>query len=235
MTAGADDSSGLMAFWADFEPADLLEFQRWHNCEHVTERVSIPGFLVGRRYRNGGSGPMMLMMYETGTPAVLGSEAYLAALNNPTPWTRRALQWFRNPSRAIYRLIAGAGRPAPTEAPFVLAARFNLDPEHEQESVAAYRERILPAAAAADAVFRSRLYAVDEEISNIMTSERRIYGGGPGEQRYLLMHDCEREDIVLAPEPEGIGAEAELQAAHRDLYVDRLWLEFALRAPAEKG
>lgn len=229
MSEAARAGSGLMAFWADIEPAQLLEYQRWHNCEHVTERVSIPGFLAGWRYRNGGSGPAMLMMYETRDPRVLASEAYLAALNSPTPWTRQALTWFRNPSRAIYRLVAAAGRPAPTEAPFLLAARFNLDPAAEAAALAAYRDSLLPAAAGREGVFRSRLYAVDEEISNIMTSERRIYGGGPGEQRYLLLHDLRQEDLVLPPEP---GAEGgAFQEAHRDLYLDRLWLEFALRAP----
>ncbi len=238
MTDGRDmvgdeprDGSGLMAFWADFEAKDQEAFQRWHNCEHVTERVSLPGFLAGRRYRNSGDGYRVLMMYETRNPEVLVSEAYLAALNNPTPWTRQALTWFRNPDRGIYRLLAAAGEAAPTEAPFLLAARFNLEPEAESEAIATY-PKLLSEAAERRLVYGSRLYAIDEATSNIMTSERRIYGGGPGERRFLLLHEVRDELAALPPDPaaEQIFGPA-FRAAHRDLRLDRLWLEFAMRAP----
>lgn len=223
--------SGLMAFWSDFEAEDFEAFQRWHNCEHVTERVSIPGFLAGRRYRNSGKGHQALMIYETRDPEVLASEAYLAALNNPTPWTRRALTWFRNPDRGIYRLLASAGDPAPTEAPFLLAARFNLEEKAEAEVIATYRQ-CLAEAAQGGLVYRSRLYAIDEAISNVMTSERKIYGGGPGEQRYLLLHEVREEATTLPPDPAmRAPSGAAFQAAHRDLHLDRLWLDFALSAP----
>ena len=38
-----------MGFWTDIDEDYVLEFQKWHNCEHMTERTSIPGFHVGRR------------------------------------------------------------------------------------------------------------------------------------------------------------------------------------------
>jgi hypothetical protein len=41
-------SCGLMAFWASFERQDLARYVEWHNCEHMAERVSIPGFQTGR-------------------------------------------------------------------------------------------------------------------------------------------------------------------------------------------
>ena len=60
------------------------------------------------------------------------------------------------------------------EAAYVHTLRFNLDtvpadwlPQGE--------------------TYRSRLYEVDEDISNIMTSERNIYGGGLGQQQYRAM------------------------------------------------
>ncbi len=45
----AKEATGLMAFWADVEADYVAEFRQWHNCEHVPERVGIPGFTVGRR------------------------------------------------------------------------------------------------------------------------------------------------------------------------------------------
>ena len=45
-------SEGLMVFWARIEPQNWLEYQQWHNCQHIPERVSIEGFHAGRRYRS---------------------------------------------------------------------------------------------------------------------------------------------------------------------------------------
>ncbi|MDP7547459.1 MAG: hypothetical protein QGF20_09215, partial [Alphaproteobacteria bacterium] len=97
-----EGSLGLMAFWADIDHDYTLRFQEWHNCEHIPERISIPGFNVGRRYRGIGDAPKFLMFYETDTAAVFASEAYMARLNDPTPWTQESLPHFGNPSRNIY-------------------------------------------------------------------------------------------------------------------------------------
>ncbi len=113
----AKEATGLMAFWADVEADYVTEFRQWHNCEHVPERVGIPGFMVGRRYCGIGGAPMFFMTYETGDPGVLGSEPYLTRLDDPTPWTRKSVARFRNGVRTIYRLEASAGSPCPTEAP----------------------------------------------------------------------------------------------------------------------
>jgi hypothetical protein len=48
---GLQVSRGLMVFWADIDADYLPRFQEWHNTEHIPERISIPGFNVGRRYR----------------------------------------------------------------------------------------------------------------------------------------------------------------------------------------
>ena len=45
----------LMAFWTDIEVGYIPYFQEWHYCEHIPERISIPGFNVGRRYRGMGA------------------------------------------------------------------------------------------------------------------------------------------------------------------------------------
>jgi hypothetical protein len=40
---------GAVAIWNDVAPEGLAEFYEWHHREHMPERVSIPGFLRGRR------------------------------------------------------------------------------------------------------------------------------------------------------------------------------------------
>ncbi|HJM91765.1 MAG: hypothetical protein QGG19_10390 [Alphaproteobacteria bacterium] len=210
-----EGSQGLMAFWADIEPANLLRFQEWHNCEHIPERISIPGFNLGRRYRGIGEAPSFLMFYETDAASVFASDAYMARLNDPTPWTQEALTYFRNPSRNIYSLLAETGQAAPMEAPYIRTFRFNM----AEDAVSRLSQEWLPSVGAMAGVYRVRLYAVDEEISGIMTSERQIYGGGPGQQRYLAMIESERSDN---------GGEAGALTEAVDLFAESFWLEIAL-------
>ncbi len=202
-----EGSQGLMAFWADIDADYTLRFQEWHNCEHIPERISIPGFNVGRRYRGVDEGPNFLMFYETDTAAVFASEPYLERLNDPTPWTRESLPHFQNPSRNIYSLRASVGHVAPLEAAYIHTLRFNLDGEPDD-----WREWL-----SMDDIYRARLYAVDEEISNIMTSERQIYGGGPGQQKYLAMIESALPLGDIVP-PDGA----------KNLFSDHFWLEIAL-------
>ena len=56
-------SLGLMAFWTDIEADYIPYFQEWYNCEHIPERISIPGFNLGRRYRGMGAAKFFLMFY----------------------------------------------------------------------------------------------------------------------------------------------------------------------------
>jgi hypothetical protein len=63
-----------MAFWASFESHDLHRYVEWHNCEHLAERVSIPGFQTGRRYRVDGVDGRFLQFYETKTSSILATK-----------------------------------------------------------------------------------------------------------------------------------------------------------------
>ena len=208
-----EESLGLMAFWADIDHDYTLRFQEWHNCEHIPERISIPGFNVGRRYRGIGDAPKFLMFYETDTAAVFASADYMARLNDPTPWTQESLPHFGNPSRNIYSLELAAGSVAPMEAPYIHTLRFNMA---EGADAATW----LAALADRDDVYRARLYAVDEEISNIMTSERQIYGGGPGQQKYLAL-------IETTLQRRGLDGLA-MPPGAMDLFADSFRLEIAL-------
>jgi hypothetical protein len=182
-------ATGLMAFWAEIDPAYLIRYQQWHNCEHIPERVRIPGFLRGRRYRNIDGLSYFLMFYETHNVEVLESDSYFAALNRPTPWTSEALKHFRQPARNIYQLQAEVGVPSVNPAPYLVTIRFN-DPDETNPSPdeqANWLQRLCDESGA----FRSRLYSVNERITQIKSSERKIYGDGPGAQKYLAMLEFE--------------------------------------------
>lgn len=225
-TTSTDKSIGLMAFWADIDPEYVLRYQQWHNCEHIPERVSIPGFLEGRRYRSLSNTPHFLMFYRTLSTATLASDAYMTALNAPTPWTREALTHFRNPVRGIYSRIAIAGAPGPFTAPYIISLRLDLPAGGETE----YAERWVGAACEAESVQRVMFYRADSAVSNMATSERKIYGGGPGKQAYLLLieqsappPDRGGDDDAVRRGDEALGADIRRANEEKRVY----WLEIA--------
>ena len=188
MTDG--EPAGLMAFWADIDSGYEPRFLEWHNCEHMPERVSVPGFREGRRYRDLGGLPRYLMMYFTESAGVLGSDAYTERLNHPTPWTRESLGHFRNPSRNVYSVLAEHGRTSPRESPYLISVRFDIAPAVDARIRSSIRSALLPGWTALPDVGRVRFYGIDATVSGIETAERGIYEGGPGSQRFLLLAEC---------------------------------------------
>ncbi len=221
--------SGLMAFWADIDPDYERRFLEWHNCEHMPERVSVPGFREGRRYHGMDGAPAFLMMYFTDTPDVLKSPAYLARLNDPTPWTQESLTHFRNASRNVYDLVAWEGGGGLLAAPYITSIRFDTAGTASDATLDAIKNRLLADWAALDGVGRVRFYDINTEISGIKTAERGIYGGGPGAQRFLLLAEHTLSDT---PDSEG------WQAAWADAtgnsentahaLQERFWIDYAL-------
>ena len=67
--------SGLLLVMMDIDPEHEEDFNRWYDEEHVPERMAIPGFLTGRRYRAVEGGPKYLAIYEIKSPEVLDSPA----------------------------------------------------------------------------------------------------------------------------------------------------------------
>ncbi|MCO6384385.1 hypothetical protein [Oceanicola sp. 502str15] len=100
----------FLALWHDIEPASQTEYMEWHTREHMPERLSIPGFLVGKRlighererYRYG-------TVYTGENVDVFRSPAYLERLNNPTEWSGRVQPTFRNFLRVACNRLASAG------------------------------------------------------------------------------------------------------------------------------
>jgi hypothetical protein len=88
-------------------PRELrAQWEDWHTHEHMPERLAIPGFLRGSRWRSGNS---YFVLYEVETPARLTSAAYLRRLNDPTPWSRRMMPHHRNMVRSLCRVRASFG------------------------------------------------------------------------------------------------------------------------------
>ncbi len=115
---------GALGVWHGIAGPQQREAEEWYNREHHAERVAIPGFLRARRYVNRGAGPRYFSRYDTTDAAVLGSAAYLDALNNPSPWSQKIFPHYRSTVRGAFEV---AGRFGLAEGGFLTSLRFNED------------------------------------------------------------------------------------------------------------
>jgi hypothetical protein len=222
---------GLLAIWSDVDPDYRVEFQKWHNCEHIRERVAIPGFFVGRRYQGIGEAPNFLMCYETEDSKILASEPYLHAVNHPSSWTKAVIAHSKNIVRGIYRMVSLVGEKPLTEAPYIVILKFNADWGSEKEVLQWYGEEQLSRISDIQGVHRGRLYRVDEEISHIKTEERKIHGGGPGQHTFLALYEIASLDVPKHRDWQQLHGGTEHRKKIEDLRYESYWLDFVMYTP----
>jgi len=161
---------GAVAIWNGISQAGRAAFYQWHLHEHMPERVGIPGFLRGRRYRAADdlTQPEFFTLYETlAFETVLGSD-YLGRLNAPTAWTRATMAHFQTTSRALARVVASFGvGPGGT----LLTMRFAMSGD-EETAVRALKHRLMSLADAAE-ITGAHLLEADEAASGTATAETR--------------------------------------------------------------
>jgi hypothetical protein len=125
---------GAVAIWNGIAEAGRAEFYAWHLHEHMPERVGIPGFLRGRRYRaaDKATQPEFFTLYETATFQVIQGVDYLSRLNAPTAWTRAATAHFQTTTRSLTRVVASHGVGS---GGALLTMRFDIADDAEREVV----------------------------------------------------------------------------------------------------
>jgi hypothetical protein len=200
-TKGA--ARGILAIWNDRRAEADSEYEAWYRGEHLPERLSIPGFRTGRRYRVIEGEPEYFTFYETTTPEVLFSEAYVARVDNPTALTRAA-RW---------GMLRGA---------FAVSIRFDAQPRSDLElrlRELAAREDVLraelwtPTRADAPAVLSAEQQlrgpdksvtaaalvetAGEQEARAVAAALRGALGAGPHIGVYRLFCSLDRVDLDL--------------------------------------
>ena len=98
-----------LAMWWDIAPEVRAEFEDWHAHEHFPERLALPGFRRGTRWRSADGGDGMFILYELERHETLASPEYLARLNAPTPWSTRLMPEHRNMVRSQCHAVASRG------------------------------------------------------------------------------------------------------------------------------
>jgi len=94
-------TEAALVIWVDIAPADDDLFNTWHSREHVQERVGLPGWQRGSRFKGMERPGRYLLLYDAENTAAFGSEAYYARLRAPTAMSRAIFPKFRNASRTV--------------------------------------------------------------------------------------------------------------------------------------
>jgi hypothetical protein len=114
---------GILAIFNDCRSGREAEFEAWFQGEHLLERLSVPGFLFGRRHKaiSGACGYFNFYLVES--PEVLTSKPYLERLDHPTPMTRTVMsEVFINMNRTV---CWRTKRHGSFRGAFAVTARFN--------------------------------------------------------------------------------------------------------------
>jgi hypothetical protein len=162
---------GVIAIWNGIAEEGRSEFYDWHLHEHMPERVGIPGFRRGRRYRalDKNTHPEFFTLYEVEAFEVLQGQDYLNRLNAPTPWTKRVTANFKDTSRGLARVLASSG---PGPGGVMASVRFGVSERHS-ENVGAGLIRLVPELVTLSRITGVHLCRADNEASGTKTAESR--------------------------------------------------------------
>jgi hypothetical protein len=165
----------------DIVPEAVAEHDDWHTHEHLPERLSIPGFLRGTRWGATSAGPAYCVLYEVEQLATLASEAYLARLNNPSPWTQKMMPHYRGMSRGLCRVMRSCGLGM---GHYALQLRFKLAPESEASLLQWLGDELMPVLCMRPGL--GSIHLLQGGLTATMTSEQRIRGADAGVDWALL-------------------------------------------------
>jgi len=161
---------GVVAIWNDIADEGRDAFYRWHEREHIPERVAIDGFRRGRRYAALAGAPEFFTLYEVRDPAVLSGPAYLERLNRPTAWTTRTVAHFRNTSRSLCHVLHSSGEGS---GGILGTIRFDCDPADDDTVLARLTHDVLPGLLDGTGIVATHLCRADLAASTVKTAEQR--------------------------------------------------------------
>jgi len=163
----------VLAIWNGITPQAEEEFVAWHVREHIPERVGLPGFLRGRRYIAIDGSPKFFNFYETRCIEDLSSAAYLARLDDPTPWTRAVVAQFTDTSRTLCHVKGSVGRG---DGAAIETVRMSSSLPADRFA-RALMDRCASLVATVTGIVAAHLLKGDSEGSNRLTAEKKLRGG----------------------------------------------------------
>ena len=170
----------LLSFDVDIEA--IKEHDRWHTNEHLPERLSISGFCRGTRWVATAGDPRYMVLYEVESLEALASEAYLARLNNPTPWTTRIMLHYRGMTRGLCAVLGSFGYGQGGVAALI---RFTAEEPNVTQLHRWLLEEVLPKVP--QLVGLGSAHLLQGVQSAAMTNEQSIRGLDRGVDRALIV------------------------------------------------
>ena len=201
--------NGVLGVWHSVVPGKERLVDNWYNEEHNAERVAIDGFLRARRYINLRRGRHYFCRYDVTDVSVLGSRAYLSALDNPSERSLAIFPYYRDTLRGVFRL---SFRDGFGDGGYVMACRFPLEDSVSADTVAEIGQTLLRQSV----MTRAEVWTVDTGMSTITTKEkalRRAVDRFPHTVLVLDGSDPEQMEEAL----HGISNRAVLEAAEIDI------------------
>lgn len=190
----------LLSF--DVAPEAIPEHDDWHTHEHLPERLAIPGFLRGTRWVVRRGQPRYLVLYEVERLATLTSDAYLARLNAPSPWTSRMMPHYRGMSRGFCSVTASFGLGM---GPVALLIRCEPDAEAADPLRRWLVDGTLPRHVSSRGIGSAHL--LEGVVAPAMTNEQRMRGTDAGIDWAVLITGYSEQALTHL-------ADADLDHAH---------------------
>lgn len=180
-----DQSQGLLAIWSTIAADAETDYLHWLTREHIFERVSVPGFLSGRVYKRRDSQPSQyFILYELAEASVMSSPAYLARLNDPTPWTQRVMPRLMQFRRGGGTVDITGGHVGASGSHLAIARFDGVLPDALTGSKG---HQLAASLAELDRVINVQMMTVQTDATSIATREKSMRSSQEGEFSGLLI------------------------------------------------
>ena len=183
--------TAMLINFMNVDPEGEDDFNRWYDKEHLAERVAIPGFLEARRYVAESAPQRYLGIYTTETFQVLKTPVYEERLANPTPWSKRNLNRFRDATRACTRVKLTRGEGRGSALSFIRLRPTEPGNEELFEEIASRADAVLDL----DGVLSIHLVASDPDLSVPLTESADAVAGASD---WYVLIDATTQDAATA-------------------------------------
>ena len=193
---------GCFVCWYDLKPGRDADHDHWHTHEHMIERVAIPGFLRGCRYRSLISSPRTCVIYHVEQVSTLNLPPYLARLNDPTPWTTRTLQQFDGTNRTMCSVASSHGLGI---GGYLLTIQLSAKAGQGDALQAWLSDDALPALSARAGLCAAHLLIGDQDVSNTPTEEKKLRGTPDAVADWIVLVEAYDQAVLEQARAELLG------------------------------
>lgn len=176
-------TQGILLGMNNVVPQAELEFNEWYQRQHLSERLSVPGFKTVKRYQALCAAQKYLVVYECESVDVLQSQAYQERLANPTPWTQKIMPCFKDTSRTVLReeWVLGNGTGS------VIALLHCAPVQGKMSEALLFVTQILaPQLVSAASTLRVALWRSDASVTGTSTTEMNLRGAPDSRADWVL-------------------------------------------------